>query len=260
MIPLSYADHLQGLAERGLLPADPVSIFAAGSLVRGFGNNQSDLDIYVVCANQWNGKTDHSSTVTLEPRSIPVHAVGVNGRRLDIEYWTDGQIDQLIEKVSWYQFDNRADVADLLSPPEIDLLGRLDHALALVGEDWVERRREQVRSSATRAVFVSRYTNRADLFMEDAIGQLASGDEHSAVLSARSAFGYAIDALLVYHGASGSSRKWRAWLMRSMENPVIKFDEYWRIESMEGLTPGNMSAWVDEVIQACRRICSEVIV
>jgi hypothetical protein len=252
-----YRSCLDELRRRDLLPADHHAVFVAGSLVRGWGNVSSDFDIYVVCAEAPTG-TPAVANVGLRPDVVPVEVAYVNRQRWDIEYWTDGQVDQLLDKVSWHEFDTNQTAGDRLNRHEMDFLERLGYAVPVAGEDWLQRRRKQLDDSALRSVLVARALNFADLFVEDAVGQLKSDDVESAVLSARLAFGNAVDALLASGGQFGQSGKWRARRFRQVEQDVMSWDEYWTVETMRDYDPADPARWVESVVLMCRKISLEV--
>lgn len=250
---------LTELRGRELLGDDALCVFASGSIVRGWGNAQSDFDLYVASAAAWTGHVDEQSPVDLDPPTIPVTAFHVDDVRWDVEYWQSGQIDQLFEKVSWSKYDED-DGPLTLSRHEIDFLERLPYADALVGAEWLQAQNEALKASAVRPMLVRSRLNMVDIFTEDAVGQLMSGDQESAVLSARQAFAYAVDALTAHLGEIGHSIKWRARRVRSVQPAPLSFEDYWTLETMVGYDPAAPDRWVEKVLEACQRIVLEVVV
>jgi hypothetical protein len=249
----SYGSCLEQLGRRGLLPADHAAVFVAGSVVRGWGNAGSDLDIDVVLTKALSWDTSASVRVALDPDTVQVEFAQVGGRRWDIAYWLDEQVDQLFEKVSWDRFDLYRATGDLLATEEMEFLDRLTYAVPMTGERWLARRRRQIEQSAARDVIASRALKLADLFVEDAIGQLRADDLESAVLSARLAFGYTVDALLASHGQLGLSGKWRARRFRQVtDQDVLTFEAYWAVETMQTFDREAPGAWVEQVVELCR--------
>src|SRR5512138_2287901 len=80
----------------GHLAPDPHCVFLAGSLVRGWGNVTSDLDIYVISDGPWTGETVEEATVNLTIGTVPINSFYVGERRWDLEYWQVAQIDELL--------------------------------------------------------------------------------------------------------------------------------------------------------------------
>jgi hypothetical protein len=256
----AYRGILPGLRQRALHPAECLAVFVAGSRTRGWANATSDLDLHIVMAAPWDRPNTRALPVALAPDSIPVVTTVVDGLRWDIEYWLEAQVDQMFRKVSWREFDVSPSAGDLLTSPEVRFLERLDHAVALHGSAWLERRREQQRDSALKSVLVARNLHLSDLFVEDAVGQMNAGDLESAVLSAKLAFGCAIKALLAEQGHFCQSSKWMARQLRDTTQDVVSFDSYWSIETMQSYDPTAPQRWVEHVISICQKISISVTV
>ncbi|MEU6072774.1 nucleotidyltransferase domain-containing protein [Micromonospora sp. NPDC047074] len=254
----SYSRHLSQLRGRGLLPGTVHAVYVAGSRVRGWGNAGSDLDFYVIVEDRWPGPGSSVAPVALRPDTITIEQTRVNREQWDVQYWLDSQVDQVLEKVSWTEFETNESAGALLTSREVDFLERLAYAVAVTGADWLLRRRQQMQRSALRSILTSRSLHNSHLFLEDAVGQLRSGDVESAVLSARLALGCAVQALLAENGKFAQSPKWSARQLRDTPQDVLSFDEYWTLETMRGYTPENPGRWVEDVLTVCRRISQSV--
>lgn len=256
-----FASHLPDLDERGWVPQSALCVYVSGSLLLGWGNATSDADYYVITEDEWTGETNNANPTSAEPGFAPSLATYVGDRRFDIEYWRDEQIGQLIDNVSWPRYEEAKTLTDLVTNHDSEVLHRLLHAKALRGGEWLERRQADLRASALRAVWVRRNLYYTDVFVEDAAGQLEGGDLKSATLSARTAFGFAVDALLASTGGVGGStpaNKWRARHLSEIDQAIIPFDEYWAVETMRDYDPDRPAAWVEQTVLACRRICTEI--
>jgi hypothetical protein len=252
--------HCQGvLVERGLLPDDALSVFVVGSMARGWATEASDVDLVVVTRDRFEGGDKaYSLDVPLRPGSLPTIAFDHDGRRWEIRYWLDDQVDQLFDKVSWDTFDADHKVGDRLVEAEQLFLERLVSCVPVIGDDWVLRRREQLGESAFRSLLVMQGLTKVDAKTRTALGQLAAGDIESAVLSARDAFGWAMDALLDGHGEHGALVKWRARRFRAAEPTLLSFDEYWALETMRDYDPADPGEWIRRVVVLCKRVSMEV--
>lgn len=246
------------LAERRLLPERRSAVYLAGSLVRGWGNAMSDVDVYVVVPEPWQGEVSNTTHVSVAPGSVPVHAFDHDGRRWDVEYWLDAQVDELLDAVSWDSFESGRRTADTITPHEIAFAQRLGFSLVVEGDDWVRRRAGEFDASAIKAMIATNALYELDLLTEDAVGMLESGDVDSAVLATRLAFGWAIEALLASLGEFNEQPKWRARRMKAVAPPVLGFDDYWAIETMRDYTPADPRAWVERVLRTCQDIVTEV--
>ncbi|MFC7793982.1 hypothetical protein [Streptomyces cinereoruber] len=247
------------LRERGLLPDGHLCVYAAGSLVRGWGNATSDLDLYVVTEGPARPEgVEDFHPVALSPDRVPVAVPTLGDRRGDVEYWSADQLGQLLAKVSWEAYREGRDVGATVSQVERDALVKLGHAVALDGAPWLAERQRTLRESAFGRTIAARSLDLADTFAEDALGQLGAGDAESALLTAKLAFGYAADALLAHHGEYGTTAKWRSKKYRAAAPAVLPFERYWRIETMRDYDPGDPGRWIEDVIGCVRRVSMEV--
>jgi hypothetical protein len=249
---------LSELTGRGLLPAGRRAVYLSGSLVRGWGNDTSDLDVYVITVHPWRGERTASTPVSAEPGSVPVNAFYVGSRRLDVEYWIDSQVDSLLDSLSWAAFDSGKDGAEALTATETSFIQRLSYSQPLEGEEWIRRRRQQFDRSAVRTIVTNRALFELDHLTEDAVGMRSNGDLDSAVLAARLAFDRAVDALLASHGEIEGQPKWRARRMRAVAPPGLSFDEYWQLQTMQSFQNDAPERWVEEALQACQRIADTI--
>ncbi|MFJ4655869.1 hypothetical protein ACIP5Y_31715 [Nocardia sp. NPDC088792] len=249
------------MGTRELLPAAYDTVIASGSLIRGWGNPTSDLDILVVTREPWVSSIGETNHVALEPGSLQYEITFVDNRRWDIEYWTAGQVEQVTAKVSHEQFTADKGAWRTLSHHEFALLERLPYAAPADDGAWLERTRSALAASAHRSVLVVNSLRQADSYTEDAAGQVERGDLHSAVISTKNAFSHAVDALQASLGQFGSLwPKWRARRMQILDPEILPFTDYWAVETMRTFDPDNPRKWVEETIAVCQRISMEVSV
>ena len=248
------------LLARQLVPESCQASFLVGSAANGWGNDKSDLDICVVSTEPWAGPDCIETSVLLEPPVVHWHTFHSDNRDWDLSYWVDTQFDQLLAKLAWSSYDqDRANSGDVLPTREEVLLGRLATCRPLFGEDWVLRRRAELEASAFRPILVARSLGEADRAIEDSIGQLEDGDLNSAVLSARQALGYTVDALLEEQGQFGSHLvKWRSRRFRAANPRALSFDKYWELETMQGFDPTDPARWINAVLTLCQDLSFKI--
>jgi Nucleotidyltransferase domain len=248
------------LESRSLKPDDTIALLCVGSTARGWANDASDVDIYVITkvAPELPGALDMA--VALSPPVVPALTDHFDGRRWEIKYWTDGQVDQILSKIDRSRPDSGALEGPLPEKEEL-FIERLLSALPITGADWLARRQSQAVASTYRDDVVSRSLHKADGSVEDALGQLAGDDLVSAVLSAHDAMQHTVDALLESVGCFGSlTRKWRARRMREAAPALLSFDEYWGMETMDGLDRADPREWVLRITTWCKRTAAEIAV
>ncbi len=242
------------LRSRQLVPDTCQAMFVVGSAAFGWSNKRSDVDLCLISTEPWSGPESVGVPVPLEPTTVQWQTFHADDRGWDLAYWADGQVDQMLDKISWDRYDRvRAASNDVLAPREEIFLGRLADCVPLVGEEWVARRRAEVEASAFKSILVTRSLGYAGMAVEDALGQMENGDLNSAVLSARNALGYTVDALLEERGQYGSHiRKWRARRFEAANPEVLQFAQYWDLETMRTFDPDQPSKWVNEVLALCQ--------
>ncbi|WP_185995758.1 nucleotidyltransferase domain-containing protein [Nocardioides campestrisoli] len=250
---------LSPLRERGLVPDDMVAASLVGSLARGWANPQSDVDIAVFVTREWESDACMALPLPLNPPRVMSEGFNSGDRRWEVVYWTLGQVDQMLAKVSWEQFERNVVAQGLLHPREEILISRLEHGVPLAGVDWLATAHERVRTSAFRSFMMTRSLAASDDAVEDALGQLEGGDFESAVLSARRALGHSVDALLESHGEYLSLiPKWRPQRFRAASPALLDFDRYWELESMRTYDQDAPASWVTEVLGVCQDIALRV--
>ncbi|MFJ7095858.1 hypothetical protein ACIQWL_37395 [Streptomyces mirabilis] len=256
MIDFTESARLVGkLREHNLLPASFRCVYAAGSLVRGWGNATSDVDVYVVSDDEPPGTTTTSHPVALTPDFIPVSATYLDSVRWDIEYWRDSQVDQVLEKVSWSRYNGEGVSQERLTGYEADFFVKLQHSVPLTDGEWLTERKQQLDDSAYRVTMVARALNYADIFAEDCLGQLGSGDRKGAVITAKLAFNYAVEGLLAHYGEFGTTQKWRVQQLGTVNPKELPFETFWEIETMRTYDPQTPEKWVEHLIRMVREIC-----
>ncbi len=256
-----FSGLIDTLELRGLLPNDGLAVVLAGSAARGWDNGSSDYDFYVVTTRSWVSETCQAVVIPLHPPTVPVEIVYHAGRRWELRYWLNSQIDQVFEKVSWTEFERDRTERQVLSPPEELLLARLTDCALLRGQDWLADRRARLAESAFRPIVVARSLAAADDSVEDAMGQLAAGQVHSAVLAAKQALGHTVDALLEQHGEYGSYlSKWRPQRFQAAHPAALGFDQYWDLETMRTYDPLNPGKWINDVLTICQDVAAKVII
>jgi hypothetical protein len=244
---------LPELSSRGLLPAEYDSVVVVGSTARGWANQGSDFDAYVIVSEPWDGPRTVESHLPVKPGTVPIAVDHVNGRRWEIKYYLVSQIDQVLAKVT----DTDGLPADELTQPERMLVIRLAHAVPLAGGELLAVWQRRIHGSRFRSSLVAQALEFFDSFAEDAVGALDDGQWETAVVAAKLAFEHVVEAVLGSH-AQYDGRKWRGRMMRDLDPKQLPFDEYWSIETMRDFDPTAPRAWVERVLLTGQRICEEV--
>jgi hypothetical protein len=242
------------VARQAPVPAGLQAAVLVGSYARGWANEGSDVDLVVVAATRPTDGVD-VLPVPLDPPDITFAAGYAGSVGWEVKYWLVEQVEQLLDKVRWEDFEaNRAAAQSIIEQEEL-FLERLVTAVPLAGGDWLGKTRARLAESAFRTLVASRSLGFADKAVVDALGQAEAGDLTSAALSARNAYGHAVDALLESHDVYGSlTVKWRARRVQEAARPELPFADYWAVETMAGCDRDDPRAWVTDTIRRTRRL------
>lgn len=246
------------LKEMGLLPDDELATVIVGSTARGWAYSTSDLDVVVFSQTLVADERLASLTVPLSPGLVPVTTFHARDKAWEVKFWIDEQIDQLLAKVSWTAFEQDNKAGARLIGQEEYLLARLPTCLVLSGQDWVDKRRADIAESAFKAMQIAFALDEADKNCASALGQLSAGDAEGAVLSAKNAFTWTVEALLNASGEYLAPPKWRARRFRAANPALLSFDEYWSIETMRSYDPAAPHEWVEHVVSRCKDLSMDI--
>ncbi|MFG2349681.1 nucleotidyltransferase domain-containing protein [Streptomyces phaeochromogenes] len=252
------AKCLDVLRGEDLLPDDTLAVFVVGSAARGWAHATSDIDVVVITKSPLQSERTQLLLVPLVPGSLSVATFSALDKRWEVKYWQDAQVDQLYRKVTWKAFEEDQTIGDRLTEVEELFLGRLLSCVVISGDDWILGRQRELADSAFRSLLVMRALTEADEAAETAIGQIAAGDSECAVLCAREAFGWAVQAILIDQHQYDSGVKWRPRRFRLVAPALLTFDEYWSIETMREFDPTAPEVWVERVVEVCKKVSMEI--
>lgn len=245
---------LDTLTQAGVpLPEHTLCVYLSGSFASGMAHASSDFDIFVVTdepfAPEDQTGVGHAS---VHPQEYPIVIRQLTTGRCDIEYWLEVQVSGLLEKFA----DGNTTLG--FTVEDVDFLYRLSIARPLSGEQWLRKQQAMLADSQFASMVAQRSFGTADSLFEDALGMLAVGDTHSAVLAAHEGFGRAVDGLLAAHQQFSPRRKWRAQKLVRAQLAPISLEDFWAIETMRDFDPANPEVWIHGVIESGRELMMEV--
>lgn len=190
----------------GRYPAVAVA-FVSGSLIEGFGNDTSDLDVFVL--------TDGSPAAALPATLARFDQSGATidldyagDVRTDTEVWPLAEVKQVAAQIEAVDpTDWRAAVA--LDRVRLDLAHRIRVGVAVAGAPGFLALQGLFDWDRLARVLAQRFLQDYNEFAEDASGAVHAGDHITAMLNSRAALGAAVDAVLAGRGATNGKPKWR---------------------------------------------------
>jgi predicted nucleotidyltransferase len=193
--------------------------FIGGSLLEGFGNPTSDLDVFVVTDGTEEAAADPESTdYVMDDFTI---SVGYQGDvRTDTEVWSLNVITDIADRLS------RTDLSDWNNATEIDpdwlqFAHKIQTGAAVSGEAAFGRIRAMFPPATLCAINWARFMAAYNGTSEDAIGAIIAADAGTAMFASRAALGAATDALLAALGSTNDKPKWRFRKIQTYGDPAL---------------------------------------
>jgi hypothetical protein len=223
---------------REIITAPGDIVFVSGSLVEGFGNENSDLDLFLVRAE---------GERTEDPRLV-LSTVGFEGSYVDYEVYNQANMAAISDRI------NRTDVADLRSVWEIpldriDLYYRTAVAEPAYNSEGLKLLQQRFDRETVARVLSVWTALRCVWKLQEARESLDAGYAQAALVSAQAAAGYAADSYLATQGEAYPNLKWRyEKIERRFGKESALFRRLWDLKS-----PGNrgVTAYLDDVAAFC---------
>jgi len=218
----------------GLVEAEAVCM--TGSTAAGWSNTFSDVDLYVFADHELNLPIDETMETWpgADPSGIRWHNwMGVyDNARIDLKVWPTDTLATALRPYLDTEVEFCA-MGDFLQ----DFVYRLYIGIPLQNEDFFERMRKLLDQSSYRRSLARALKAEAENCLTDVAGQLDSGDDMTARLSAVLAAGFVADACLVLSGELCRRKKWMLRRLQSTPQCGIGVDEY-RMTVLDGARPG----------------------
>jgi Coenzyme PQQ synthesis protein D (PqqD) len=223
---------------REIITAPEDVVFVSGSLVEGFGNENSDLDLFLV---------RHEGEATPDPRLV-LATVGVEGAYVDYEVYNQANMAAISAAINGTDIANFRAVWET-SLDRIDLYYRTAVANPVYNaEGLLLLQRGFDRDTVARLLQV--WTGlRSVVRLQEARESLDAGYAQQALIAAQAAAAYAVDSYLASEGEAYPNLKWRyEKIERRFGRDSELFSKLWALKS-----PGvrGVPAYLDEVSSFC---------
>lgn len=191
--PLVKIHRQQLIAKANAVVAGPAhAIYVGGSIADGYGNNRSDLDIYVLI--------DENN----RPSSKRGFDFGVlNGKGLQFDFVSHDQLEAAIAQLETKKFEQ---ISMNLSMNQI--LHRLCNAVVIDGGDTVAGYAERLRNARYLAFSSFVKQEQCENALQDAYGAWDAGQLETATFNLRLATHRAFEAVLSLCGQTATNEKW----------------------------------------------------
>lgn len=201
-------------------------IFLSGSLVEGFGNEESDLDIYVI------GDTTKSSII--DSRSInyePLKRVLIQDcNRVDITYVSPKLIEQILDFLSSFSPDFK--YADDWSENQKELVHRIFIGIPFSNHSLFNSILQRLNKSAFDKYLFSLLHRRVDSILFDIIGLQKEIEIESAIFLAKIRFNMIVDMWLVQKGQTNT--RFDKWRIKKLHRAEVSAEMYGKFLQING--------------------------
>lgn len=235
-------------------------VYIAGSIMEGFGNKTSDIDVYVIV----NGELDSSTNINalLKGRSLKTENQFVNnfiedGIRYDYEYWTFEEWETILNKLNKLYL-NESDDFNALSSKEYDLLHRLKYAEPIFNEDEFNTLKTNIKFDNLNKYCASNKSELYSNILEDIEGALLSEDIMSSLIMSRMLLDETLSGYIGFYGETNPNKK---WLYRKLSNYAQKQDDKELLEkylmfltSPKSLDKDTVIKYVKDVVRFCQQL------
>jgi predicted nucleotidyltransferase len=190
--------------------AYPEKLFAfiSGSLVEGFGNGNSDLDVFVIVADGLPRPALNALATRFEADDYAIDIDFQDDLRTDTEIWEISKLMDAGKSISGCGLEDWATAA-ILDEKIIDLAHRIRIGVAVAGDDEFAAAQSAFDWERFHRVLCHRFLHDYNAQAEDAIGAIRADDFGSALIMSRIALGSGVDAMLASRGVTNPKAKWR---------------------------------------------------
>lgn len=205
------------------LPIDAYTIYVSGSIMEGYGNAESDLDVYIIFKEEIP-----LIDVDIQTQEKTISLKFTPRWRLDVESWALPHLISVAKQLQGCDPDNGVDCLRL---PETDLIfaHNLRVGIPIYNVDNFETLRGNFDFKHLAQLLIGRYLFLYNNVAEDASGSLTTKQLGTALLTARDTVRLAIDAFNASNGETNIRSKWRFQKLEKIGNPEI-LQRYWDIE------------------------------
>ncbi|MGR3765965.1 hypothetical protein [Rossellomorea sp. NS-SX7] len=187
---------------------DDCIVYLAGSLMEGFGNSTSDIDVYVICDAIPSIEQDENITQSfLQSEQNLIRNVIHEGIRLDFEYWTWNEFNKAINSLNRLNFKTN-EYIERISDDEYDLLHRLKFGRPIVNLEKFEEVYNHIDFDNLGHYRVAVENESYQGLLEDLQGAYLSEDFGSAFFLSRLFLDRVMTSYLAANGETNPNTKW----------------------------------------------------
>ncbi len=231
-------------------------VFVSGSLVAGYGNSWSDLDVYCL----GDGSLRGFKSASLETSTHLIEVTVTQHQRLDFEFWPRDAIHAAATKLNESAINNF--VRPILSKDELEFVYRMQIGIPLLNAQAFLEERTSFPSELFRCYLASRALLSCGPIYDDLAGCQEASDAETTLVNAQLYLDASMDAFRHACGDTNPATKWRAKLVTISRGTLIPeniANLYSRLRFpnlSELLVDASLRReYVDEIVAFCEDLC-----
>lgn len=206
-------------------------VLASGSIVEGYGNPTSDLDLMCVTDSEEVEYEDEQARVFRVSADRVIALTQSMGTSIDIEVFTARAVEDLIREAMGGRRH-----PGTISIGELTLVNNIFAGISIGNEDRASAWRDTLDRDGWLEVLVERGLSGYRGCSEDAQGAITVGNWWSAHYSSTAALDHAVDALSAWNGSTNAKPKWRLNRLHGLGLDDI-VEQYWELIGVPASDP-----------------------
>lgn len=239
---------VNGVIDALSLTTQPYTIYLSGSLIEGYGNAESDIDVYVIYPDELPALRYDND---MQTNVISIEYLAE--RRVDIESWSKSQVLATAQRFRDCA-SNKWDECIAMAYNELDFAHHIRTGIPLLHEEHFQQLRQAFDFQHVSRIHMTRYLEWYHSAHEDTSGAITSQQYGTALLMARRAIQLAIDVLLASQGETNMGEKWRFFKLEKLGDRSL-IEQYWALET-QGISS---QAAVLDYAKACLTFASQLV-
>ncbi|MFF2019515.1 hypothetical protein [Paenibacillus sp. NPDC058177] len=203
-------------------------IYMAGSLCEGFGNEKSDIDVYVLTNRQFIDDIEaglNSNDVFSINDTNLAHNFIIENQRFDVEFWELEKVMEGIGQFNAIDFHSERHMGKI-NDGIFDMLHRMKYAIPVYNKEDFESIFQKLDQRKFKYYQAIKKTEQYDSWLEDLEGAYRSYDYGTMFFLSRHLIDNAVVAFLAINGETNPNIKWLyrklARFSESTKNNIIE--------------------------------------
>lgn len=183
-------------------------VYLAGSIFEGFGNETSDVDVFVVGKKGDIQIKSAENSLDVEASHQSTSNFVIDGIRYDLEYVTLDFLNSVISKLETFKKFGDILYDALYSAKELDVIHRLKYAQPVYNDSKLNEILDRIDYNKFTELVSRIYMEKREARIEDAEGSFAEGDYGTLYYHLEYILTCAISAYIALFGETNTSAKW----------------------------------------------------